>query len=109
MKTHSERDLIYFEGMTLAALGEEDGSAFVKCLLMREKVRERLASSSTDLDADVAGRFYNNETRIIERLEAERSKLLVEIEQYSQSRRALRSYSPKYPLPPSPLFFSVKK
>jgi hypothetical protein len=47
--------------------------------------------------------------RVIERLEEERSKLLSEIERYSESRRALRSYSPKFPLPPVAALFSVKK
>ncbi|MDD3845741.1 MAG: hypothetical protein PHC90_05200 [Syntrophorhabdaceae bacterium] len=109
MKTGIERDIIYFEGMTLAALGQEDGAAFIRCLLEREKVCGRLAASSKELDADAAERFYNNETRVVERLEEERLKLLMEIGQYSQNRRALRSYSPKFPLPPVPFIFSVEK
>lgn len=105
MKTRSERDLIYFEGMTLAALDQEDSAAFIKCLLMREKVLDGLAALSTVLDVGIAERFCSNETKVIERLEEERSKLLVEIEQYSQNRRAVRSYSPKFPLPPTRSFF----
>lgn len=109
MKTRSERDIIFFEGMTLAALEQEDGAAFIECLLKRQEVCERLALSSTVIDAEVAERFCGNEMRVIERLEEERSKLLAEIERYSESQRALRSYSPKFPLPPVPAFFSVKK
>ena len=109
MKTRGERDIIFFEGMTLAALGQEDGAAFVECLLKRQEVCERLASSSVEIDAAVAERFCCNEMRVIERLEEERSKLLSEIERYSESRRALRSYSPKFPLPPVAALFSVKK
>jgi len=109
MKTRDERDLVYFEGMTLAALDQEDGAAFIQCLLMREKVCERMTASSAGLDADTAERLRANETRVIERLEEERSKLLKEIERYSEVRRALRSYSPKFPLPPAPAFFSFKK
>ncbi len=109
VRTRDEKDIIFFEGMTLAALEQEDGAAFVACLLRREKVCERLAASSAHLDADVAERFCGNEMRVIERLEEERSRLLREIDRYSQNRRALRSYDPKFPLPPVPVFFSVKK
>jgi len=109
MKTRGERDIIFFEGMTLAALEQEDGVAFIECLLKRQEVCERLALSSTVIDAEVAERFCANEMKVIERLEEERSKLLVEIDSYAQSRRAVRSYSPKFPLPPAPTFFSFKK
>lgn len=109
MKRHGKRDIILFEELTVAALGQENGAAFVKCLLKREKVCARLAASSAGLDSDVAGRFYTNEMKIIERLEKERARLMMEIDLYSQNRRALRSYSPKFPLPPAPSFFSLKK
>lgn len=109
MKTRGERDIIFFEGMTLAALEQEDGAAFIECLLKRQEVCERLALSSTMIDAKVAERFCSNEMKVIERLEEECSKLLMEIDSYAQSRRAARSYSPKFPLPPAPAFFSFKK
>ncbi len=109
MKKHSERDIILFEEMTLAALDQENGAAFIQSLLEREKVSARLAASSPGLDADVAGRFYINEVQVIERLEKERTKLMMEIDRYSQNRRAMRSYSPTFPFPPAPSFFSLKK
>jgi len=109
MKTRAERVIIFFEGITLAALEQEDSAAFIECLLERQEVCERLVLSSTMIDADVAERFCGNEMRVIERLEEERSKLLKEIERYSDNQRALRSYSPKFPLPPVPAFFSLKK
>jgi len=109
MRTRNERDLVYFEGMTVAALEQEDGAAFIECLLRRQKVRERLALSCATIDAEIAERLYFNEVKVIERLEEERSKLLAQIEQYSQNRRALRSYSPKFPLPPVPRSFFIKK
>jgi len=109
MKRNGERDIILFEELTVAALGQENGDAFIKCLLKREKVCARLAASSAGIDSDVAGRFYANEMEVIERLEKERVRLMTEIDLYSQNRRAMRSYSPKFPLPPAPSFFSVKK
>lgn len=103
------RDVLVFEELTLTALRQKDGTAFIKCLLEREKVCGRLAGLSSRLGSDVAQRFYDNETRVIERLEEERSKLLMEIDNYSQGRRAIRSYRPKFPLPPVSSYFSVKK
>ncbi len=109
MKNRSERDIILFEEMTLAALDRENGAAFIQGLLEREKVSARLAACSPGLDIDVAGRFYINEVRVIERLEKERTKLMTEIDRYSQNLRAMRSYSPSFPFPPAPSFFSLKK
>jgi hypothetical protein len=109
MKKRSERDIILFEEMTLAALDQENGAAFIQCLLDREKVSARLAAFSPELDGDVAGRFYVNEVQVIERLKKERTKLMMEIDRYSQNRRAMRSYSPTFPFPPAPSFFSLKK
>lgn len=109
MKKHGERDIILFEEMTLAALDQEEGAAFIQSLLEREKVSARLTASSTGLDSDVAGRFYINEVQVIERLEKERTKLMMEIDRYSQNRRAMRSYSPTFAFPPAPSFFSLKK
>ncbi len=103
------RDVLVFEELTLTALRQKDGTAFIKCLLEREKVCGRLAGLSARLGSDVAQRFYSNETRVIERLEEERSKLLMEIDNYSQKRRAVRKYSPKFPLPTHPSFFCLKK
>jgi len=77
--------------------------------LEREKISARLTASSHGLDADVAGRFYINEVQVIERLEKERTKLMMEIDRYSQKRRAMRSYSPTFPFPPAPSFSSLKK
>ena len=109
MKTAGERDIILFEEMTLAALDQENGAAFIQSLLKREKVSARLTASSAGLDSDVAGRFYINEVRVIDRLEKERTKLMVEIDRYSQNLRAMRSYSPTFPFLPAPSFFSLKK
>ena len=109
MKKLSERDIILFEEMTLAALDQENDAAFIESLLKRERVSARLAASSPGLDSDVAGRFYVNEVQVIERLEKERTKLMMEIDRYSQNLRAMRSYSPTFPFPPAPSFFSLKK
>jgi len=101
-------DVILFEGLTVAALEQDDGAAFIGRLLEREKVSGRLAGSSGILDGDLAERFYLNEVRVIERLEGERTRLMAEIDIYSQNQRAVRSYSPKFPLPPTPSFFNKK-
>jgi hypothetical protein len=109
MKKLSERDIILFEEMTLAALDQENDAAFIESLLKRERVSARLAASAPGRDNDVDGRFYVNEMQVIERIEKERTKLMMAIDRYSQNLRAMRSYSPTFPFPPAPSFFSLKK
>lgn len=105
MKRIDERDIERFQELTGAALGEPDPAKFIERLLRREKMTAKIAEFSPALEKDVAERLYGNEMRIIERLEAERSKLFVEIDAYAQSRKAVRSYTSRFPIPPVKPFF----
>lgn len=102
-------DITLFEKLTRAALGEEDGKAFIGQLLEREKISGLFAGSPCVLDRALAGNLFENELLVIKRLEEERTKLLIEIDLYAQGKRAIRSYSPKFPLPPPLSFFDQKK
>ena len=102
-------DIILFEELTEAALVEEDGTAFIGFLMQREDVARRFTGSPGSIDKMLAERFFENELLIIKRLEEERTKLLIEIDLYAQGQRAIRSYSPKFPLPPTVSFFDQKK
>lgn len=108
MKRINERDIERFQELTRAALNEADGDRFIECLLQREAMTAKIAEFSPSLEKDMAERFYGSEMLIIERLEAERSKLFTEIEVFAKSRRAARSYASTFPIPPvTP--FSQKK
>ena len=109
MKEAAAGDIVLFEKLTQAALGEEDGEVFIGHLLEREKISCLFAGSSGALGSALAVRFLENELLVIKRLEEERAKLLIEIDHYAQGRRAIRSYSPKFPLPPAVSFFDQKK
>ena len=60
------------------------------------------------IDVDEAQNYLLQETDIIERLEEERKKLLKEMDALSQSKKAVKKYSPKFPFPPMPVFFNKK-
>lgn len=108
-KRISDADIILFEELTETALGEEDGTAFIGFLMQREDLARRFAGSPGLTDRTVAERLFEKEMLVIQRLEEERMKLLVEMDIYSQGRRAMRSYGPKYPLPPPVSFIDHKK
>ncbi len=105
MKRLDGRDLERFQELTRAALNDPDPGSFVKLLLEREKIAARVAEFSPAIEKDTAQRLYNNEKLVIERLEQEKSRLYGDIHLYSQSKKALRSYTSRFPIPPvKPLF-----
>ncbi|MHB8110151.1 MAG: hypothetical protein ACYDHW_08975 [Syntrophorhabdaceae bacterium] len=106
MKRINDRDIILFEELTQAALNEPDAASCVSHLLRREQISGRLAEFSQALDQEAADRLYMRETQVIDRLEQERKKLILEIDNYSKQQKAVKSYSSKFPLPPSPQFFN---
>ncbi len=108
MKRINERDIERFQESTRAALDEADGDRFIECLLQREAMTAKITEFSPSLEKNIAERLYGSETLIIERLEAERSKLFKEIDVFVKSRRVARSYASTFPIPPvTP--FSQKK
>ena len=108
MKRIDERDIQHFQELTHAALGEPDAAVFIERLLRREKMSARIAEFMPAIEKKAAERLYSDEVLIIERLESERSKLFVEIDAYAQSRKAMRSYTSKFPIPPVKPFFNKK-
>jgi hypothetical protein len=94
-----------FIDLTLNALDEADADTFIEILMTREKERMQVMQEDMHLDEEVMKSCIEKETRLMERLEKERSRLFKEMGNLSQSRRAARRYSPKYPFPPMPVFF----
>ena len=97
-----------FIDLTGNALDEFDTEKFIEILMMREKEKMHVMQEDIHLDEEVINDCVEKETRLMERLEHERSKLFKEIDDLSQSKRAARRYSPKYPFPPLPVFFEKK-
>jgi hypothetical protein len=90
------------------AAGEEDQDRLVAVLTKRNACIGRLISEEADAFADEIGECLDRETLILERLEAERHKIVKEMEKVSHARKAARSYSTSYPLPSLPRFFHNK-
>ena len=108
MKRIDDRDIRHFRELTRAALGEPEAEAFIERLLQRESMVTGIAEFVPAIDSETAGGLYSEEMFVIERLEAERSKLFTEIDLYAQSKKAVRSYRSKFPLPPVRPFFEKK-
>lgn len=108
MKRIDNRDIRHFRELTRAALGEPEIETFVERLLQRESMAAGIAEFVPAINNETAGELYGEEMRVIERLEAERSKLFTEIDLYAQSKKAMRSYRSKFPLPSVHAFFEKK-
>ena len=108
MKRIDDEDVRHFQELTQAALAEPETEAFIERLLRRESAAARIAEFVPAIGNETAERLYRNEMLVIERLEAERSQLFAEIELYARSEKAMRSYKPKFPLPPVQPFFGKK-
>lgn len=108
MKRIDDRDIRHFRELTRAALSEPETEAFIEGLLQRESMVAGIAEFVPAIDSETAGGLYSEEVFVIERLEAERSKLFAEIDLYAQSRKAVRSYKSRFPIPPVKPFFNRK-
>ncbi|MCX5810544.1 MAG: hypothetical protein NTX36_14460 [Proteobacteria bacterium] len=94
-----------FIDLTLNALDEADADSFIEILMTREKERIQVMQGDIHLDEGAIKSCIEKETLLMERLEKERGRLFKEMDNLSQSKRAARRYSPKYPFPPMPVFF----
>jgi hypothetical protein len=96
---------IFFSNLTDRALPEGDIDKFIEYLLEREPYAMDLINHRIKLNEEEINNFLSKETRIIERLQQERVKLLQEMERLVKARTASKAYSPKFPFPPMPVFF----
>ncbi|HPH42502.1 MAG TPA: hypothetical protein PLX88_07005 [Syntrophorhabdaceae bacterium] len=94
--------------LTRKALDEHDPDKFIDLLMQRKVFLECMMKENDLIDVDEAQNYLLQETDIIERLEEERKKLLKEMDALSQSKKAVKKYSPRFPFPPMPVFFNKK-
>jgi hypothetical protein len=97
-----------FIRLTEKALPEKDLDKLIECLLEREPYCMELINRKISLDESEVEDLLVKETKIIERLEKERINLLKDMDNLSKNRAAIRTYIPKYPFPPMPVFFEKK-
>jgi hypothetical protein len=96
----------FFE-LTEKALLEDDVDKLIEDLLERNSSVEYLTKNDVDISEE-SEEFLFRETKILERLENERKKLLKDMDELSRNRSVVKAYSPKFPFPPLPVFFEKK-
>ena len=98
----------YYVALTDNAIPEEDIDKLIERLLEREPYAMDLINHRVELKEDEIEVFLSKEESILEKLKQERTKLLKEMVELAESRRASRAYSPSFPFPPMPVFFDKK-
>lgn len=96
-----------FLSLTVKALGEEDPDRFVECLLKRESYIGSLLEDGPHVFGGEIEACLQKEREILNRLEAEKKRIVQALDDLSIKKRAFRAYSPRFPLPPMPAFFKV--
>jgi hypothetical protein len=94
-----------FEFLSKKALEEETVEGFIECLAERTVVLSILLSGDIKGDIEIAALWLKRESEILRRLEKERQEVFRQMEELSRSAKALRGYTPRYPLPMNPVFF----
>ena len=97
-----------FRELTKRALSEEDRDTFIDDLMEREALLEDLKRENLPFGIEEAKEDLLRETKIAERLEDERKRLIRDFEDLSRNKKAMKKYSPQFPLPSMPVFFDKK-
>lgn len=97
-----------YSDLTERALKEDGLDEFINLLLQRMVILENMMENNVNIDSEEASNYLLKELNILKKLEAERKKLLVEMEELSKNKKAIKKYSPKFPFPPMPVFFDKK-
>jgi hypothetical protein len=97
-----------FVELTDKALPETDVNKFMEYLTERERYRELLMDSLLGFTKEEAQRLLAKETKVFERLQQERIKLLGEMEAVSVEKKASNAYAARPRLPQAPAFFSKR-
>jgi hypothetical protein len=97
-----------FEELTKKALNEDDIDKFIDLLMQRDVYSSYIMDNNIAISTEEARNHLLQEDRVIKRLEDQRKKLLTEMDELSKNKAAIRTYSPKFPFPPLPVFFEKK-
>ena len=87
------------------ALAEEKRDKFIRHLQERAPLLERLAGAPMEAEEGFVRTWLQMESAISARIEREKRRLLIEMENLSARKKAMGRYSPKFPFPPMPVFF----
>jgi hypothetical protein len=101
-------DIDSFVELSHSAIREEDTDRLIKVLLDRNVILDRLIKENELLKKEDLIKCIALESKILERLKSERKKLLRDMDAFSKSRAAAKTYSSTFPFPPMPAFFDKK-
>jgi len=96
-----------FVRLTENALAEDDPDKFVLCLLKRGRFVAPLLKNDPEVLGTGTKKRLARETRVLERLEKERSRVIEAMDKLSKSRKNLHFYASKFPFPPMPVLFDT--
>jgi hypothetical protein len=96
-----------FIRLGIEALQENNVDNLIDALQKRKVAFDSLVKDSRELSKAELLECRDRETELLARLQKERAKLLKEMDDLSRSRKAVRRYRPKFPLPPAPAFFDI--
>lgn len=91
--------------LTEKALNEEEQDKFVESLMKRDSYIGNLLKNDPRVFGAEMEKCLFRETLILARLEAERRKVIEEIDKVSKNKKAIKKYSSKFPFPFMPVFF----
>ena len=89
-----------FVALTQDALNEPDTEKFIGYLLKRDKYIKDLVRGEPEVFGGMMEEYLLRESLILKRLEDERRKVLEKMDVLSKKRKATRSYTSRFPLPP---------
>ncbi len=101
----SENAAALFEELTARALEEKDSEEFIGLLLERKEPLAQLAGSQVQLNENTARLWLEREKAVLLRLEEERTKVLVKMEELSKGLKVAKVYNPQCPLPITSVLF----
>ncbi len=89
-----------FVMLTQNALNEPDSEKFIEYLLKRDQYVKQLVKCEPGMFGNMLDEYRLRESLILKRLEDERRKTLEKIAVLSEKKKAVRSYTSRFPFPP---------
>jgi hypothetical protein len=100
--------LAAFMALTRQAVGEPDLDTYLNLLSERKPLAQRLLGGACYMADDEAKACLEQERHVIDRLAAERTRVLDGMEQLSFAWKARQRYKARFPFPPMPAFFGSR-
>jgi len=98
-------NMIEYFRLTRNALGSDSDEAFFNILIERNTLLDSVQQLSSLLSPHCKEKMISIERKILTRLEEERKKIVLDIDNISRHINSLKAYSAQFPIPSMPAFF----